>query len=336
MKFSLTDWAVKKLTKWLTRMEPPRRAYLCDFERIRYEIRPGDVLLVEGRNRISRWVKKSTQSPWSHAALYIGRLYDIDDPELRQKIREHFSGSSDSQLVIESMIGKGTIVTPLSFYRHDHLRICRPQGLSRHDAQEIIRYAVSRLGGKYHLRQVFDMWRFLLPWWGYFRRWHSVLFDGKGSQALYDICSSMIADAFRSVNFPILPIVKQDDENGIELIQRNTRLYTPSDFDYSPYFDIIKYPFFSLSEKAPYHHLPWKEGAIGIDDEREYYLAPVVSDETLDTTTQHATEQSSDDTDPSEQENPKEPASPDHISEKNPNTLADILKKVRNRRTHSH
>ncbi len=335
MKFSLGDWAVNKLGRWLTRMEPPRRAYLCDFERIRYEIRPGDVLLVEGRNRISRWVKKTTQSPWSHAALYIGRLYDIDDPDLRRKIREHFSGSSDSQLVIESMIGKGTIVTPLSFYRHDHLRICRPQGLSRHDAQEIIRYAVSRLGGKYHLRQVFDMWRFLLPW-GYLRRWHSVLFDSKGSQALYDICSSMIADAFRSVNFPILPIVKQDDENGIELIQRNTRLYTPSDFDYSPYFDIIKYPFFSLSEKAPYHHLPWKEGAVGIDDGREYYLSPVVN-ETPDTKTEES-EKSAEPTisQTDEQENQQEPVPQDHPSDKNPNTLADILKKVRNRRTHSH
>jgi hypothetical protein len=271
MKFSLGDWLITRIGRWLTRNEPPRRAYLCDFDRIRYEIRPGDVLLVEGRNRISNYIKKVTQSPWSHAGLYVGRLYDIDDPELRHKVRQHFGGSSDSQLTIESMIGKGTIVTPLSHYRHDHLRICRPQGLSRSDAQHIIAYAVSRLGGKYNIRHVCDLARFMLPW-GYLSRWHSVLFDLKGSQAFYDICSSMIADAFHSVNFPILPVVKHDDENGIELIQRHSRLYTPSDFDYSPYFDIIKYPFFSLSEKAPYHHLPWKEGAVSIDNERDFYL----------------------------------------------------------------
>lgn len=278
MKFSLGDWLVTKIGRWLTKNEPPRRAYLCDFDRIRYELRPGDVLLVEGRNRISRFIKKFTQSPWSHAALYIGRLYDIDDPELRHKIRKHFGGPSDSQLLIESMIGKGTIVTALSHYRHDHLRICRPQGLSRTDAQHVIGYAISRLGGQYHIRHVCDLARFLLPW-GYFRRWHSVLFENKTtSQAFNDICSSMIGDAFHSVKFPILPVVKQEDENGIELVQRNTRLYTPSDFDYSPYFDIIKYPFFSLSEHPPYHHLPWKEGSISIDDETEAFLTQELED----------------------------------------------------------
>lgn len=271
MKFSLGDWLVIKISRWLTRNKPPRRAYLCDFDRIRYELRPGDVILIEGRNRISHFIRKVTQSPWSHAALYVGRLYDIDDPELRKKIRQHFGGSSDSQLLIESMIGKGTIITPLSIYRHDHIRICRPQGLSRHDAQQVIGYGISRLGGKYNLRHVFDLARFSLPW-GYFRRWHSFLFDRKPSKAIYDICSSMIAEAFHSVRFPILPIIKHDEENGIELVQRNPKLYTPSDFDYSPYFDIIKYPFFSLSEQPPYHHLPWKEGSISFDEEKDTLL----------------------------------------------------------------
>lgn len=281
MKFSLSDWLVNKISRWLTKNRPPRRAYLCDFERIRYELRPGDVLLIEGRNHISRFIKKVTQSPWSHAALYVGRLYDIDDPELRKKIKHHFGGSSDSQLLIESLIGKGTIITALSYYRHDHIRICRPQGLSRKDAQNIIGYAITRLGGKYYVRHVFDLARFLLPW-GYFRRWHSVLFNRKQSQAIYDICSSMIAEAFHSVRFPILPIVKHDDENGIELVQRNPRLYTPSDFDYSPYFDIIKYPFFSLSEQPTYHHLPWKEGAISIDEEKDILLHAEIEQEDLE------------------------------------------------------
>jgi|688.fasta_scaffold300083_2 hypothetical protein len=273
---SLSDWLVSKISRWLTKDRPPRRAYLCDFERIRYELRPGDVLLIEGRNRISRFIKKVTQSPWSHAALYVGRLHDIDNHELREKICQHYSGSSDNQLVIESLIGKGTIITPLSNYRHDHIRICRPQGLSRKDAQQIIGYAITRLGGMYNIRHVLDLARFLLPW-GYFRRWHSVLFDRTQSQAIYDICSSMIAEAFHSVRFPILPVVKHD-ENGIELVQRNPLLYTPSDFDYSPYFDIIKYPFFSITEKPAYHHLPWKEGAISFDEEKDILVHPEVEE----------------------------------------------------------
>ena len=43
------------------------------------------------------------------------------------------------------------------------------------------------------------------------------------------------------------------------LYQRNFRLYTPSDFDYSPYFEIIKYPIFELSEQSMYRDLPWSE-----------------------------------------------------------------------------
>jgi hypothetical protein len=278
MKFSLGDWLVMKLGRWLTRNRPPRRAHLCDFERICYELRPGDVLLIEGRNRVSTIIRKITQSPWSHAALYIGRLYDIDDPDVRQKIREHFGGSSDRQLLIESMIGKGTILIPLTQYRHDHVRICRPQGLSRKDAQKIIAFAITRLGGKYGVRHVVDLARFLLPW-GYFRRWHSFLFEEQPSQAIYDICSSMIAEAFHSVRFPILPVIRQDDENGLELVQRNPRLYTPSDFDYSPYFDIIKYPFFSLAAQRPYHHLPWKEGTVSMDEENDIFVHnPIESD----------------------------------------------------------
>lgn len=274
MKFVLSDWISKKVGYWLTKNSPPKRAYLCDFDRIKYELRLGDVLLIEGRNQISRFIQKVTQSPWSHAALYVGRLYDIDKPDSRKQIRSHFGGSSDSQLLIESLAGKGTIITTLSHYRHDHVRICRPQGLSRQDAQHVIAYAAARLGGKYHTRHVIDLARFLLPW-GYFSRWHSILFDCKNcktSPSTYDICSSMIADAFHSVKFPILPIVKNDDDNGLELIQRNSRLYTPSDFDYSPYFDIIKYPFFSLSQQPPYHHLPWKEGTISIDDQKDIFL----------------------------------------------------------------
>lgn|SRR5678816_689661 len=35
-------------------------------------IRPGDILLIEGNNRISGIIKYLTQSTWSHAALYVG------------------------------------------------------------------------------------------------------------------------------------------------------------------------------------------------------------------------------------------------------------------------
>ena len=37
-------------------------------------IKPGDILLIEGRNHISGIIKYLTQSTWSHAALYVGPI----------------------------------------------------------------------------------------------------------------------------------------------------------------------------------------------------------------------------------------------------------------------
>ena len=113
---------------WLTKEREVLDFPLCDFERIRYEVRPCDVLLMEGRNHVSDVIKFITQSAWSHAALYVGRIHDIEDPIIRNKAMEFFNGAPDTQLLIEGVIGKGTIVTPLSMYRQDHIRICRPRG----------------------------------------------------------------------------------------------------------------------------------------------------------------------------------------------------------------
>ena len=67
----------------------------------------------------------------------------------------------------------------------------------------------------------------------------------------------MIADSFQSVQYPILPFIQKNGKNQLELIQRNPRLFTPSDFDYSPFFSVIKYPIFPLSAKKKYVNLPW-------------------------------------------------------------------------------
>jgi len=158
------------------------------------------------------------------------------------------------------MLGSGTSVNILSHYKNDHIRICRPLGLTHDDAQRVINFAIERLGRTYSLRHIFDLARFMVPWSLLPRRWRSSLFSHHALKPTEEICSSMLAEAFASVKFPIVPIVKYDKKKGLELIQRNPRLYTPSDFDYSPYFAIIKYPIFSVAGHAPYRNLPWKEG----------------------------------------------------------------------------
>ena len=69
-----------------------------------------------------------------------------------------------------------------------------------------------------------------------------------------------------SVKFPILPLIHKDGKSMFELIHRNPRLFTPSDFDYSPYFDIIKYPVFHIGQQAHYRSLPWNSDYYSNDE----------------------------------------------------------------------
>ncbi len=259
MAQSLKDKLIKHFIDWLVHEKKRDSSPLCDFERISYEVRPGDVLLTEGRSRISQVICNITQSSWSHSALYIGRLHDIENPILRDRVKSFYDGKNEDQLIIESVLGKGTVVVPLSTYRDEHIRICRPVAISRSDAQAVIGYTIGRLGMEYDLRHVLDLARFLVPWTMFPRRWRSSLFKRNIGTPTRIICSTLIAEAFHSVHYPILPMIKPNDQTGVELIHRNPRLFTPSDFDYSPFFDIIKYPIIDVSERAIYRHLPWNQ-----------------------------------------------------------------------------
>ena len=84
---SIKDKLLKKLTDWLMREKPPKGMPLSDFNRLRYEIKPCDVLLIEGQSRVSNVIRRVTQSPWTHAMLYIGYIRDIENPELRKKLK---------------------------------------------------------------------------------------------------------------------------------------------------------------------------------------------------------------------------------------------------------
>lgn len=265
----LKAWLTHCIIQWLTKERPTGGTILCDHERLIFEIRPGDVLLVEGRSRVSDIIKNITQSPWSHAALYIGRLGEISEPDLHAAIRRYYSGDPSEQLVLEAYLGLGTIVRPLSAYRHDNLRICRPRDLSPADARRVIAYALDHLGWEYDLRQLLDLARFLLPYNILPRRWRSSLFEYRAGRPTRTVCSSLLASAFASVKYPIRPIIHRNEDNQVRLYHRNVRLYTPSDFDYSPYFEIIKYPYMGSDDLALYRQLPWDENGIIVNDEND-------------------------------------------------------------------
>lgn len=268
----------KTIISWLQRKTPLPEYPLSDFERIRYEIKPCDVVLIEGRSRVSNVIKLITQSPWSHAALYIGRVHDVDDEALRNQLCEYYSGPADQQLIIESELGVGTIVRALSDYEGEHIRLCRPRGLAYKDAQQVLRFAILQLGLPYDVRQIFDLARLMFPWVILPRRWRSSLFRDHAGDSTETICSTMIAEAFADIQFPILPLVKRNEDDSIQLYRRKPRLCTPSHFDYSPYFDIIKYPFIDFSSHSSHRLLPWSGRGQLTGDEAAHYVTPQNTD----------------------------------------------------------
>lgn len=219
-------------------------------EQLRHALRAGDVLLVEGNSRISVAIKFLTQSTWSHAALFIGhRLAPAkDDPE--------------PPVLIEADLVGGVRAVPLSRYDQYHTRICRPVGLSESDCERIVEAAVARIGHTYDLRNVFDLARYLLPTPPVPVRWRRRMIALGSGEPTRAICSTLIAQLFQSVGYPILPRIdtipapRPGCNDCVQEILhiRHYSLFAPRDFDISPYFQVVK-P--TLVGKFDYKSLVW-------------------------------------------------------------------------------
>src|SRR3990167_4326038 len=122
MAIGLYQKCREKFYDWLIYEPSTEEAAPYDFNRLKHEIRPGDVLLVEGRSRVSSIIRTITQSPWTHSALYVGRLVDIEDPKIKEKITQHLDVKEDVRLIFEDCLDKGGIMAPLSSYKHHHIR----------------------------------------------------------------------------------------------------------------------------------------------------------------------------------------------------------------------
>ena len=215
-------------------------------------IRPGDVLLIEGDTRISTAIKYLTQSTWSHAALYVG------DAIGRR------SAEGESLNLIEADIRDGVRLVPLSRYHSFHTRMCRAANLTPEDLRRVVEYAVSRLGHQYDLRNVFDLARYLLPTPPVPVRWRRRMIALGSGEPTRAICSTLIAQAFQSVRYPILPTVKRERYTARDCSDcvrefyeiRHHSLFAPRDFDISPYFAVIK-P--TLAAAFDYRAIQWAE-----------------------------------------------------------------------------
>src|SRR6266571_3997329 len=193
-------------------------------------LKPGDVLLVEGNNRISGVIKYLTQSTWSHAALYVGPLGG------------RATADGEPHTLIEAEVGIGVDSAPLSKYTRFHTRVCRPVGLVADDCDKVCAYAIERIGLEYDLKNIIDLMRYLMPL-PVPQRWRRrALALGSGDPTRI-ICSALIAQAFESVRYPILPKITHMESRVArrQLLEiRHHSLYAPRDFDISPYFAVVK------------------------------------------------------------------------------------------------
>jgi hypothetical protein len=232
---------------------------------LRASLRPGDVLLVEGNNRVSGVIKYLTQSTWSHAALYVGRVGDRVSPE------------GEPLALVEAELGRGVIATPLSKYFQYHTRICRPVGLSQDDCARVCAYAAERIGFDYDLKNIIDLMRFLFPMPVPRRLRRRMIALGSGDPTRI-ICSALIAQAFDAVRYPILPkITRVDSESARrEILEiRHSSLYAPRDFDISPYFEVVK-P--TLAGGFDYTKMQWADRAFADLTDVAGAEAPMVPD----------------------------------------------------------
>jgi hypothetical protein len=218
---------------------------------VRSALRPGDVVLIEGNTRLSAIIKFLTQSTWSHAALFVGeRPADL-------------APSGEPNVLLEAAADTGVVTVPLAKYLHFNTRICRAVGIDAKSRKRVIDYALARVGKQYDSKQIVDLARYLFPYppvpvW--FRRRMLAIGSGDPTKA---ICSTLIAEAFASIHYPILPEsvsingmtygIAPYVQSEVEHI-RKRGLYTPRDFDVSPFFSIVK-P--TIAAGFDFHQVVW-------------------------------------------------------------------------------
>jgi hypothetical protein len=228
---------------------------------LRATLQPGDVLLVEGNNHISGVIKYLTQSTWSHAALYVGHIGDRATAE------------GEPLALVEANIGEGVVGAPLSKYQRFHTRVCRPIGLSAEDRMRVCAYAAERIGFDYDLKNITDLMRYLFPL-PVPQRWRRRMIALGSGDPTRIICSALIAQAFESVRYPILPKVTRVESEAArrEILEiRHHSLFAPRDFDISPYFSVVK-P--TIEGGFDYKALHWADLPPQTADEAELLPAP--------------------------------------------------------------
>ena len=146
----------------------------------------------------------------------------------------------------------------------------QPRGLTSADRRKVIEFMISHLGYGYDTRHVIDLARYLLPAPPVPVRWRRRMIALGSGDPTRTICSTLIAEAFQCVRYPVLPRIEctpdhtpaASDYSRSEILHiRDHRLFVPRDFDVSPYFRIVK-PI--IESGFDYRQLRWASCDAGI------------------------------------------------------------------------
>ena len=269
--------AVKALTDPLHTQNPLDVSNIIS---LRSRLKPADLVLVCGTARISRVVKVLTISKWSHVVMYVGDRRELLSIEEQKEWTDKYGQESLEHLVIDADPIRKVHLKPIDDLTGLMLRHCRAEALSENDSEKVITEAISQLGKRYDVKHILRLLVFFAFPWELLpevaRKWVRDFTLSEDDR----ICSRVIAEAFHSVGYPIRPLkivtYKATSKNSIAKLARGLRQrrksatqlllrgkispalkrltrsksieihlggprhITPSDYDLSRFFSIIK------------------------------------------------------------------------------------------------
>lgn len=283
------DRAVKAMTNPVKTYNPSE---VTNLRSLKTRLKVGDVLLVSGNARISYVVRILTTSQWSHVVLYVGDRQDLLTPEEIIEWRTRYGDDALRHLVIDADPVRRVHLRPVDEYVGLMIRHCRAEALSSKDNAKVVEHALNELGKEYDVKHILRLlFFFAVPWELFPEGVRRFITDFTLSES-DQICSRVLAEAFHSVGYPIRPLEVIQERGSIQttalqlalgirhrrrsaarllaagklqkayeritdkelalLHLKEQRHITPSDYDLSRFFSVIKD---SQDLKIDYHNI---------------------------------------------------------------------------------
>jgi len=132
---------------------------------------------------------------------------------------------------VEADVVEGVRTVGLDEFDNCHSRICRARGLSLEEKNAVTSFVIEKIGSQYDLRNIIDLARYLLPTPPVPTRFRRKLLTFGSGEPTKAICSSLIAEAFEAIHFPVMPHAAQSALSATEqrVVNRlGLKIFTPA------------------------------------------------------------------------------------------------------------